>query len=490
MAHLDFIEGHGTGTSVGDVVEIQAVAQAMGGDARPRSCGIGTVKSIIGHTKAAAGVCGFIKAVIAANRRIIPPTANCTEPHPEFQRDGLPLYPLTRGRRFPADVTLRAGVSAMGFGGINCHVTITSGDPPCPALAPAMDEDLLMRSSQETELFPLAANTAEALAEACRALVTQIEGMAEGEMPDLAAACAHGLDKSASVRAALVAATPDELVTRAHDMLRALDGQPPTPGLWRESPDKAWIFGNRVNAARVAFIYPGQGSQMLNMARTLIERHEWARTLAGHAEAWGREINPDVALGDAMFRATDHLPEEPELAAWQRALTATQVAQPALCLASMVWTKFLATLGIGPVAVAGHSLGELTAFWAAGLFDDRGLLRLAARRGQLMAVSSATAGAMAALEGDRAACEDFLRGIAGYVVIANLNSPRQTVVSGERVAVDAVIARHGARRPHACASRLHRLPLTADDRSGGSLAQRAGGAGAGRRARRAIVFVP
>ena len=135
---LHFIEGHGTGTAIGDRIELEAIAALQNGDRAPqasqplRSCGITSLKSIIGHTKAASGVGGFIKAVMAVNRRICPPTAGCRYPNPVFENAARDIYPIQLGTRLEPTATLKAGISAMGFGGINCHVTIASADPPHP----------------------------------------------------------------------------------------------------------------------------------------------------------------------------------------------------------------------------------------------------------------------------------------------------------------------------------------------------------------------
>ena len=131
---LDFIEGHGTGTTVGDRTELEAIARVLGRAPVPRGqlrpCGITSLKSIIGHTKAASGIGGLIKAVMAVNRRVVPPTAACSDPHQAFDSAARRLYPVRHGRQEPADRQLTAGVSSMGFGGINCHLTLVSGDAP------------------------------------------------------------------------------------------------------------------------------------------------------------------------------------------------------------------------------------------------------------------------------------------------------------------------------------------------------------------------
>ncbi|MFM6405871.1 MAG: polyketide synthase, partial [Microcystis sp.] len=128
------IEGHGTGTPVGDRTELEGIALAMAaeGEIAPRSCGVTSFKSLVGHTKAAAGIGGLIKAVMAVNQRIVPPTVGCQEPNSIFETHALPLYPILQGEIHQPTTILKAGVSAMGFGGINSHVTLISVDAASP----------------------------------------------------------------------------------------------------------------------------------------------------------------------------------------------------------------------------------------------------------------------------------------------------------------------------------------------------------------------
>lgn len=168
-ADLDFVEGHGTGTSVGDVTELKGVYEAQTNPAEtkppaPRRTGMTSLKSIIGHTKAAAGIGAFIKATMAVNRRVLPPTGSCTVPNPVFNDICHSLFPLTHGEIMAEGSTVRAGVSAMGFGGINSHVTLESGDAPNEKLAPAIAESKLLASSQTSEVFVFTAASFDLLA--------------------------------------------------------------------------------------------------------------------------------------------------------------------------------------------------------------------------------------------------------------------------------------------------------------------------------------
>ena len=171
------------------------------------------------------------------------------------------------------------------------------------------------------------------------------------------------------------------------------------------------------------------------MARALVQRFDWGRELLKLAERHTGTVDGRT-LGQWIYRDPERARDTVELGQWRRSLAETRLAQPAVCLASLLWLNFLASLGIRPAAVGGHSLGELTALHAAGAMDAKTLLAIAARRGRIMARSRA--GAMAALGCDQQQAEELIAEIRGYVTVANLNAPDQTVVSGEETAVAAL----------------------------------------------------
>ncbi|QXP88039.1 type I polyketide synthase [Methylococcus capsulatus] len=435
---LAFVEGHGTGTAVGDRTELEGVAGALAayGAVEDHSVGMTSFKSIVGHTKAAAGIGGFIKAVLAVNRRVVPPTAGCTEPHPSFAESARGLYPVLDGQLREPNECLRAGVSAMGFGGINCHVTLESGDPPSPELEPSLPERVLLASRQHTEVFPFSAADPHSLRRAVCEFRRQIEGMAVGELVD-AAARAATLAGDHPWRAAVVAGSVEELESRLELLERQLEQETPTvSSLWQG--DQVWI-GHAISPQRVGFLFPGQGSQQTGMGRSLVERFEWARDTVTRSDAEAaalRPEDPDGRLSRLYLRSTERDPAKKLEPAWMAALTATENAQPAICTASLLWQQRLESLGILPSVVGGHSLGELTALAAAGAYDASTLIRLATLRGLVMAAPEGEAGAMGVLACDAATTEAILaREDHGYCAIANINSPSQTVISGERAAV-------------------------------------------------------
>ncbi|MEQ1568319.1 MAG: beta-ketoacyl synthase N-terminal-like domain-containing protein, partial [Myxococcota bacterium] len=421
----DLVEGHGTGTAVGDRVELEALALAAG-EGAPRRIAVTSLKSIVGHTKAAAGVGALLKAVASVNRRVIPPTAGCDQPNPVFDAEARALYPARTGEVRDPSATLVAGVSAMGFGGINSHVVVASHGAPDPRLAPALPEARLLRAAQTAELFVFSAPDRETLAERVRRARDVGAGLAAGELPDLSAALAAEAVPD-RVRAAVVAHTPEVLAQRLDQLLAAADADGP----------EVWV-GTPTRRARIGFLCPGQGSQDLGTAAAALARDDGLRARADALCAVAAEAGrPD------LWEAA-HPPEAADPAEARARLAATELAQPALVLATWVWASRLSTLGISPDVVGGHSLGELSAFALAGALDPDAAMRAAVARGRAMAAPAERPAGMTSLATDPETAAALCAELGGLVV-ANVNAPRQVVVAGERAALDAVAERAAAR---------------------------------------------
>ena len=257
---IDFIEGHGTGTTVGDKTELLGIAKALhgGGSVPSRSCGVTSFKSIVGHTKAAAGIGAFIKTVMAVNQRVTPPTAGCETPHDVFSNESACLYPIVRGEIHPASKQLRAGVSAMGFGGINLHVTMKSGAAPVPDLRPQVGERAAMVSRQESEVFCFAAQDAAHLQTSLLEAREHAVGASLAEMADLAATLNAQVDPRLSLKAAVVAKTPPELVERLTTLSQRLSALP-APGQAAVDAENQIVVSNKIDHASIGYIFPGPG---------------------------------------------------------------------------------------------------------------------------------------------------------------------------------------------------------------------------------------
>jgi enediyne polyketide synthase len=439
MATLSFIEGHGTGTPLGDRTELRAVERALEQDeAVERRVGMTSLKSIVGHTKAAAGVGGLIKAIIAVNRRVLPPTAACDAPNPVFDSECRGIFPLTRGEVLPPTQTIRAGVSAMGFGGINSHVVLESGSEPGAKLAPSISESALIVSKQSSEVFVVGAADAEQLRRELERLAQEAEGVSIGDLTDLSHHLATRVSPEHPLRFAAVASSPEGLVQALNAAARHLAEGRPTAGaeVVSEEPGKAFWLGHTVKKARVGFLMPGQGSQQLSMGHVLIQRFDWARELVHQADLWTREYTSEP-LSQLIDRPLHRLPNAATVEKWKAALA--DAAQPAVCLTSILYAEFLRRLGVVPRAVTGHSLGELTACYMAGAFDAEKLLKLAALRGKAMSAQDGQRGQMVSLACDEKRAEALCAKAPGYAVVANVNSPQQVVVSGDPEALQAVV---------------------------------------------------
>jgi len=437
---IDFIEGHGTGTVAGDRAELEGIADALGDKnaGRLRSCGITSLKSLIGHTKAASGIGGFIKAVMAVNRRVVPPTAGLREPNPVFDQKARRIYAVTQGEVRNPDDTMRAGVSGMGFGGINVHVTIESDGKPARHLDPSIGERELFASYQETELFVLSAGSQSEMLDRLKTLKVFAIGMSVSEMADLSKYLTQNISSDSSYRAAFVAETPEHAVECLDSIEQMLNSRSIPEGKAVSSPRQDVWIGNHATRHRIGFLFPGQGSQQLNMGTRLVERYPWAREFMAKTDLWLSEDGHDK-IYDYIYRPLDRAADGKQTAEWLSLLSDSKIAQPAICMNSLLWMRHLEHLGIRPFIAGGHSLGELSAFHAAGSFDDRTLLRLAAFRGKVTSASDEKAGTMAVFACGREKTEGLLKEIEGYVAIANINGPMQTVISGEKSAVEKAV---------------------------------------------------
>lgn len=404
---VSYIEGHGTGTTVGDAVELQALSQARrqaGSHAPPAA--IGSIKANIGHTKAAAGVAGLIKATMAARARVIPPTTGCDTPHAELTTGKPALRVLRTAELWPDDAPVRASVSAMGFGGINTHVTLEACDAVRRKSFTAFEQNLIS-SRQDCELFLFQAADADQLG---RRLVEVFELAGEisfAEMADLATTLASEVNPSLenSIRAACVASTPDELEAGIKK-LQALCNDTE-----KEHLDAAngVFLSARATSPHIAFLFPGQGSPVH------VRGGMWSRRFSGIRDLYRRASLPSVQS------------------------IATEIAQPCVVTASLAGLHALDVAGIQAAMALGHSLGEITALYWAGACGEEELLRVVHERGRIMAQMGAPSGAMASI---RAGLEEVKERLNGDLLsVAAHNSPLQSVVSGRSEVVERFAAR-------------------------------------------------
>ncbi len=419
---VTYFEGHGTGTEVGDTTELRALSRARREAGRSADCGsntlatIGSIKANIGHTKAAAGVAGLIKATMALYTQILPPTTGCETPHPELTADTAIVQIQEKGKSWPAHCPLRAGVSAMGFGGINTHIVL-EGIANKRRKRLSRRENVLLSSFQDAELFLIGAQDRDDLRRQVEHLLSLAPRLSRAELTDLAAESARRLrserqlrmergPNGSKMRAAVLASTPAELTAALETLrLRLISGAR------AEMDIRSGIFlGTETNTPGIGFLFPGQG----------IPAH-----LNGGALRYRFDRVQDLFTEKDLSITTE--------------VIGTDVAQPAIAAASLAGLRVLTMLGVGARIAVGHSLGELVAYHWASALDESALLRIATVRGMAMARLDRPVGAMAGITAGQHEVERLFEGEP--VVIACLNAPGQTVISGETNAVARVVAR-------------------------------------------------
>lgn len=421
-AGIGLVEAHGTGTVVGDGTELSTLTELFTRHgARPQSCVLGSVKSQIGHTKCTAGLAGVIKAARSLYHGVLPPTVGLDEPNPRYDAEKSPFRFNDRARPW-AEAERRAGVSAFGFGGANFHAVLSAYDgaeaPRHGAVAfPA--ELVLVRA-------PDAAAGRARVAELATLVASIVAADPAGErhhLRDLARTITGSGD--GPVQVALVA---DDLGHLSGQLASLAAGA--SPGARGGVFERAADLPADAPAPQVAFLFPGQGSQRVDMLADLFVAFPWLHTHLRSGSAWAPYIYP----ARAFTRAGKDVQA--------KALTDTRIAQPALGITELAMADLLGEVGVTPDAAAGHSYGELVALSVAGALGPGPLLALSAARGAAVHAAAATAadpGAMAAVAAGEA---DLSRHLAMHpgVVVANRNGPRQTVVAGLAGDIDALVA--------------------------------------------------
>ncbi|RPJ75720.1 MAG: acyltransferase domain-containing protein, partial [Desulfobacteraceae bacterium] len=417
-ATVDLVEAHGTGTRVGDKVEFQALCQVMGtADGRRQRCALGSVKSMIGHTKAAAGAAGLVKAVLALHHKVLPATLKAEDPDPALDIAHSPFYLNTRTRPWIAAAgrPRRAGVSSFGFGGSNFHMVLEEHGP----------QKTRISWDGAVQVLAFSADTTGELAQRVRELMARVGSeVSEAEFAHHAAATRTAFSHRHGHR--LLAVTEDPQTAGA--LLAKALPQLAAPGGPDLSGTANLFYGRGPAAGGVAFLFPGQGSQYPGMMSDLACL--FPQSLAAFETA-DRQVAGELPLSEIVLPRPGS-----DSAAAQAALRATETAQPAIGAASLAALGALAEFGIRPDAVGGHSFGELTALCAAGWMDETTFFDLAVARGQAMARAGGNGhGTMAAVRGPLADIEALIVRERVDVVLANRNSPQQAVLSGSTAAV-------------------------------------------------------
>ncbi|WP_280234310.1 type I polyketide synthase [Nocardia cyriacigeorgica] len=407
-ALVTYVEAHGTGTAVGDPIEVGALATVLAAD-RPddRPLRIGSAKSNLGHTEAAAGIAGLIKTALALHNRTLPRTLHFQTPNPRLELHRVAVRVQEAAEPLASDETAFAGVSSFGFGGTNAHVVLATA----PADAEPATEPVTGPAA-ETVLFPLSARSERGLRRRARALARlAADNVDDPSWPARAAAAAALRGDHDLHRACVVAGDIDELI----DGLTAIADGERTPGVCGPATAASRI-------GRIGLVFPGQGSQWAGMGKRLA-------AAVPAFDAAIRRCDAEIAplLGESLWSA-EHGIVANGTAQVQPALFAMQVA-----LAQM-WREF----GIEPSAVCGHSMGEIAAAQVSGALSLADAALLASTRSRLLTEISG-AGGLALVELDEQQVHALLDGYRGEVSLAAVNGPRALVLSGPPDALDTIV---------------------------------------------------
>jgi phthiocerol/phenolphthiocerol synthesis type-I polyketide synthase E len=409
-ATISYVEAHGTGTKVGDPIEIAALTRAFRTFTRETGfCSIGSVKANIGHMNAAAGVAGLIKTVLALQHAELPASLHFRAPNPEIDFDRTPFRVNDRLSPWPSGaVPRRAVVSALGVGGTNAHAVLEEAPAPPPP-----------SPSRPVQILVLSARTTHALGAATSALAEHLERHPDQALADVAYTLQIGRRPFLHRRAVLCRERDD-----AVDGLRTLD------------PFRVWTARCEPEATDVVFLVPGQGAQRAGMGIELYRTEPVFRAGVDRcAELFRRHLSID--LREILYPGDHRLDQ-------------TAFAQPALFTISCALADLWSSWGLRPVALLGHSIGELVTAYLAGVFSLEDAVALVAARGLLM--QELPPGAMLAVPLSPAALPDVLD---DGVALAGVNGPSQCVVSGDIGAVRALQRRLGERGVAA-----HMLPVS------------------------------
>ncbi|HEX8128485.1 MAG TPA: amino acid adenylation domain-containing protein [Pyrinomonadaceae bacterium] len=423
---VTYIEAHGTGTPLGDPIELTALAQAFRTQTPKKGfCAVGSLKTNLGHLDAGAGIAGLIKTVLALKHRMIPPSLHFAEPNPQVDLDDSPFYVNRMLREWITEgAPRRAGVSSFGIGGTNAHVILE--EPPRARTQPAA-------ADARAQLLVLSAKTQPALEQMAASLVARLKRPGDLDPRDVA----YTLQAGRRVFEHKLMLVYKDLADAAAQLKSA-------------DPRRVFKAASQRSHRRVVMMYPGQGAQHLRMARGIYDTQPVFRR---EVDACAELLKPHLGLD---LRSLLY-PADAEAGAAAEQLNETFIAQPALFVIEYALTKLWMELGIQPDAFIGHSLGEYVAACVAGVFSLEDALKLVAARGRLMQAMPKGAMLMVPLP------ESEVSALLGEdLSIAAVNGASLCVVSGETDAIAGLesrlaergVAGHRLQTSHAFHSRM------------------------------------
>lgn len=439
-ASVELVEAHGTGTQVGDNVEFSALKRLFNESSKKiNTCALGSVKSMIGHTKAAAGTAGLIKAALSLYNKVLPPTLKTDEPDPKLGISDSPFYISTETRPWfsKKEHPRRSGVSAFGFGGSNFHIVLEEYH--------RNKNEIFWDGS--IEIISLSASTKKEIENQFCELKNSInKGISYKELAIKAAKTRKEFSPDDQFRFLLVLERPSDSSGNPSDDFSGLlsKASDSIESNWQNNTKenngnlKNIFYGGPEKPGKIAFIFPGQGSQYVGMGRDLVCTFPKAFNILEKAN---EKYNNSDRLSDFIYPCPAKT--EIEKKEQEKALRRTEIAQPAIGAVSLAMHNILKEFGIKPDATCGHSFGELTALCSAGWIDIDTFFLLSISRGNSMAAAGQNKdqenGAMLAVKASLEKLANLVIEVGSDIILANKNSPNQGVLSGSIEAINHAV---------------------------------------------------
>jgi acyl transferase domain-containing protein/acyl carrier protein len=401
-ASIGFVEAHGTGTSLGDPIEVEALAATVGqsvADAPP--CFVGSVKTNIGHLEGAAGIAGLMKAVLVLQHGEVPPNLHFAKINPYIKTEGTRLRFPVKVEPWPrGDAPRRAAVSSFGWSGTNAHVILE--EAPAPAAVRVQDN-----AEHEVRVLPISGFDTKAAAAIARKLADRLRSQPPLKVDDVCFTAAVRRNHH-DCRMAVVGRSSD-------DLARAIDNALREGAVARAATDKP----------RIGFIFPGHGAQWAGMGQMLLQREPVFQDAIARCDA--------AIAAEAGWSLIEQIAGPPTTARFAEA----EIAQPAVFAFGVALAELWASWGVVPDAVVGHSMGEVAAAYVAGALSLTDATRIICRRSRLLQQAAARGG-MLLTELSEPEARREIAAFEGRLSIGAVNGPRSTVLAGDHDAIEMI----------------------------------------------------
>ncbi len=440
---IEMIEAHGTATIVGDVVEVNALKRAFAalGATKKNYCGLTSVKSNIGHLKSAAGIAGFIKAVLAIHHKMLPPTASFKEINPKLQIEDSPFYIIDEAREWPAkkEHPRRANVSAFGFGGADYHVALEEyreedyrqvmgigfEAPKTQAVA-----TVSVQPSAKTESSQIIFFSGASFGD-IDAQVNNFQSRAQSRQDisfsEFSFIHNYSVQATEKIRVAMLVSSVEELQSK-YQFFKSNQGK-----LDHKILNSKGIFfkeGAAITPAEIAVMFPGQASQYLHMFRQIYDQYDSVRAWFSKADGFWFSKH-EHTVSSLIFPVNKNEDEALEI------LRQTQNAHPSIFITSFALYDLLKSMGFSALYMTGHSLGEITALAAAEKLSFDDALKLVEQRGYAFHNAQLEdTGKMISLMTTLDQAKNLIQASGIDVSVANINSPQQIIVAGSSANID------------------------------------------------------